>query len=222
MVSAGYGVSLKRGYKPGKEKPPLLHLLLDKSTAYLLLANFFSIALALIFNTSFLLIMAVYWIQSVIIGFFNFKRILSLRKFSTENFYINRKPATSTEETKHFVAFFFAIHYGFFHLVYGFIIFINYFGNSAAAINWLDFVFVLASGIAFFANHWFSFQHNVDRGRERQNIGTVMFFPYARIIPMHLTIVFAQTLFQAVLLPFLLLKTFADLIMHVIEHREFK
>lgn len=53
-----------------------------------------------------------------------------------------------------------------------------------------------------------------------------MLFPYARIIPMHLTIMFGGVLASVgnfshiVLLFFMLLKTIADLAMHSLEHAE--
>ena len=61
---------------------------------------------------------------------------------------------------------------------------------------------------------------------QKRNIGELMFFPYARIIPMHLTIIFGGIfLFSGiastfVLILFLGLKTVADLVMHFIEHKE--
>jgi hypothetical protein len=55
--------------------------------------------------------------------------------------------------------------------------------------------------------------------RNNPNIGTLMFLPYARIIPMHLTIVLALPLGGGALWFFVLLKTAADVIMHKVEHR---
>lgn len=55
----------------------------------------------------------------------------------------------------------------------------------------------------------------------------MMFFPYARIIPMHLTIIFGGMLSEwtfaakTTLALFMLLKTFADVIMHVVEKKGF-
>ena len=47
-----------------------------------------------------------------------------------------------------------------------------------------------------------------------------MFTPYLRIIPMHLTIILGATLGGgAGLIVFGILKTIADAIMHVIEHK---
>ena len=69
-------------------------------------------------------------------------------------------------------------------------------------------------------------KHNLEKDSERvPNIGTVMFFPYLRIIPMHLTIIFGGMFAKEstiVLLIFLGLKTFADVLMHVIEHSKLK
>ena len=48
-----------------------------------------------------------------------------------------------------------------------------------------------------------------------------MFFPYLRILPMHLTIIVGGAIGSAgtgALLFFLVLKTIADVIMHRIEH----
>jgi hypothetical protein len=73
----------------------------------------------------------------------------------------------------------------------------------------------------FLVNHAFSFVHNFRSDRSRKpNIGAVMFFPYARIMPLHLTILFGLFLARSVagVIFFLLLKSFADLVMHILEH----
>ena len=78
---------------------------------------------------------------------------------------------------------FFLVHYGIFHAAYAVFILI-----AAAAPYWPD---VIASGTAFFANHLFSYFMNRNRaGKRIPNIGSMMFFPYIRIIPMHVFIVF--------------------------------
>ena len=51
----------------------------------------------------------------------------------------------------------------------------------------------------------------------------MMFFPYARIVPMHLTIIFGSTDWgqRQSLALFLFLKLLADVIMHIVERKGF-
>ena len=112
---------------------------------------------------------------------------------------------------------FFLVHYGIFHLCY-LLFLMSGLGRRPPQL-WPA---LLCIG-TFLVNHLFSFLHNLERDRSRvRNLGRIMFFPYARILPMHLTILFgafAAYRVGAVIL-FLVLKTVADLIMHSIEHRE--
>jgi len=111
------------------------------------------------------------------------------------------------------------VHYGLFHAAYlAFLL-------SDARVGRADHLPLAASILAFFLNHAFSFRYNLEGDRQKvRNIGTLMFFPYARIIPMHLTIIFGFGLAKGTvpLLIFLVLKTFADLIMHAVEHAALK
>jgi hypothetical protein len=77
----------------------------------------------------------------------------------------------------------------------------------------------------FLLNHGFSYWKNRLSDMNRNiNLGTVFITPYARIIPMHLTIIIGFGLLMngssstLVLALFLVLKTFADVIMHNFEH----
>lgn len=188
--------------------------LTDPSIISLLVSNLIIITLAVVQRWEVSTVLWVYWMQSIIIGFFQFLRILSLKKFSTENFKINSQPALPTNNTKIFTAFFFLFHYGFFHFIYAIFLF-NFFTNQP-----LDFTYLFLGGLIFFLNHFFSYRQNkiIDE-HKIQNIGTLMFSPYARIVPMHLIIVFGAILGQSALLVFLLLKTLADLLMHTIKHK---
>ncbi|MFH1544833.1 MAG: DUF6498-containing protein [archaeon] len=196
----------------------------DSSSKVLILSNFITIILAVVFSWSLMIILWSYWLQSIIIGLFNFIRILSLKDFSVQGMEINNQPIKKpTQGIKIFIAFFFAFHYGFFHLVYSF--FLGAFTFASQTLSFTDFGFIFLSGIIFFFNHLFSFLHFKNKP-QKQNIGRIMFFPYARIFPMHLTIIFAGfflfsgTASAFVLVFFLALKTIADLIMHYIEHKE--
>lgn len=190
--------------------------LLDLSAATLIFSNLLVIVLALTQNWDVSTLLWVYWIQSIIIGFFQFFRILSLKNFSVENFTINHQSASPTSSTKLFSAFFFAFHYGFFHFIYAIFLY-NFFQNSSA----LNFQNLLLGSVIFFANHLFSFiQNRVQDEKLKPNIGTLMFQPYLRIIPMHLVLILGMILGnQGKLIFFLILKTLADLIAHIIKHK---
>lgn len=217
-------LSQAKGPKGANPKLSISEIVSDKSTIILLLSNIVTIFFAVSMNWSLVLVMWSYWIQSVVIGIFNFWRIWNLKDFSTKGFRINNRAVEPTKETKNFTAVFFAFHYGFFHFVYA--IFLAGFSLAevfeGGNIVGLDIALVLISGLIFFVGHRYSFKHNEDKGRKKHNIGTLMFFPYVRIIPMHLTIIGGAMLGGGAIIMFLALKTGADLVMHVIEHRLFK
>lgn len=198
----------------------------DPSFWGLILSNLFSIVMALLQGWDLHELMWVYWAQSVVIGLINFYRILSLKEFSTENFYINDRPVSPTPETRRNTAFFFLFHYGFFHL--GYLAFIwQEMPLSDADLPRIVFLVLCAMG--FMTAHGFSFVHNLGRDfKDRKpNIGTIMFYPYMRIVPMHLTIIIGGAAVESgpgtqALLLFMVLKTLADAGMHVVEHRLFQ
>lgn len=190
----------------------------DLSLWFLLFSNIVTIYFAVTENWNLSTIMWVYWFQSITIGFFNFIRILQLKEFSTEGFKINGQPAQPTQGTKIFTAFFFLFHYGFFH--FGYMIFLltgtftKVYGNAP---NFIELKYILLTALLFFINHIFSYFYNRPKDTKKQNIGSLMFYPYARIIPMHLTIISGSAFGDSLSL-FLVLKTFADVIMHIVEH----
>ena len=156
-------------------------------------------------------ILASYLLQSVIIGIFQAKKMSDLKVFSTDGLKINNRAVEPTPATQRTVVIFFLLHYGVFHAAYAAFI------SSEGRPYWPD---VLLSGAAFFANHLFSYVVNRNRASKRiPNIGSMMFFPYVRIIPMHAFIMLgAFVAGPHALVFFLLLKTLADEAMHAIEH----
>lgn len=193
------------------------HFQSDMSAVALVLSNLVTIGFAVVQRWDVSHVMLIYLGQSVVIGLFNWKRILDLKQFSTEGFRINNQPVQPTRKTQRQTAWFFAFHYGFFHFIY----FMFLFSERKALSSVLVFGTVVCI-LIFFANHLFSYLHNRKRDMNRKpNIGTIMFFPYARIIPMHLTIIFGSHCAEnsrGTLVLFLGLKTLADLIMHIVEH----
>lgn len=189
----------------------------DHSLLGLVVANALALAIAAYTHMTLRELLIVYWIQSVVIGVTSVIRMLKLEHFSTDNFKVNGQAVAPTPATKVRVAGFFALHYGFFHFVY--FIFLAFgakgqFGPLAP--------YVLCA-LAFAVNHAISLRHNLESDASGQpNIGTLMFLPYARVIPMHLMILsglaFTGGASAAVLLVFGVLKTLADALMHTVEH----
>jgi hypothetical protein len=187
--------------------------LFSKSELSLLAVNFGVIVFAVAGGWSLPTILASYWLQSVIIGLFQAKKMSDLKVFSSEGLKINGRAVEPTDATRWKVVLFFLVHYGVFHAAYAWFIL------SAGTPYWPD---VLLSGAAFFANHLYSYYVNRNNPPKRiPNIGSMMFFPYIRIIPMHAFIVFGGLVATShhALVFFLILKTLADEAMHALEHR---
>jgi len=189
------------------------------STGLLLLSNALTAILALVLRWPIETLLWPYWIQSVIIGWYSARRMLSLRQFSTEGLTVNDRPVPETVGAQRGMVAFFALHYGFFHAGYlGFLV-----GRTGDLSHW-DWIAFAVMAVSFVTSHGTSFRQNLEAdARGRPNLGTLMFLPYARIVPMHLMILFgtatmANEGWHAVLL-FSVLKTGADVVMHHVEHR---
>ena len=201
------------------KNPSANNIFSDPSLWTLLFSNLIAIYFATKEGWNLSSLMWVYWFQSIIIGFFNFIRILRLKEFSTDGFMINNQPAKPTHSTKVFTAFFFLFHYGFFHFAYLIFLTIGSLTKTlGGSINTTEFKSLLVVVFLFFLNHLFSYIYSQPKDTKKQNIGALMFYPYARIIPMHLTIILGLNYGHNVLFLFLGLKTLADIIMHIIEH----
>jgi hypothetical protein len=189
----------------------------DRSVALLLLANLVTLLLAVWQRWELAELLWIYWGQSVIIGWFNLQRIRSLERFSTAGLRMNGRAVAPTRKTRREVALFFALHYGGFHA--GYLVFL---ASDAHRPGPQALTGILLCIAAFYLNHRFSWRYHRAREAGRvPNIGNIMFFPYLRIIPMHLTILLGGALSGdslPVLVLFMLLKTAADVAMHVIEH----
>jgi len=194
----------------------------EQSALFLVLSNIFTIAVALLEKWDLSYVMWIFWGQSAVIGYYNWRRIRCLKEFSITGYTIYNQPAEPTRANKlqvaSYIALFFALHYGFFHLGYLVFLFVE-----SGDLSRSDMLGVLACIVIFALNHRFSFHQNLEKDlRRKPHILTVMIFPYARILPMHLTIIFGNqspSKTAGTLILFLSLKTFADLIMHLIEHR---
>ncbi len=196
----------------------------DDAAWWILGSNAFAILVALRDDGGLLALLWIFWCQSVVIGWFARQRMLALRRFSTEGLLVNDQPVLPTPETQRKTANFFAMHYGVFHLAY--LLFLGEMatGNGDAdlgRLDVLDWFFIATAATGFWHSHRESHRENVEADLARlPNIGSLMFLPYVRILPMHLAIILGATLGQGGgALLFGALKTGADLLMHKVEHR---
>ncbi len=143
------------------------------------------------------------------------------------NFIPSNKVNISPNDFNIILAIFFAFHYGFFHVVY--FIFILAFSASLTSFSSNSVLFLfdplfLISLIILFINHAFSEKYNSGDYLEK-SAHEIMFSSYARIVPMHLTLVFGTMLVFifnnhiAMLVLFLILKTIFDIKGHIAKHK---
>lgn len=188
----------------------------SNSTVALIGANTLTLALALWLDWSVSTLLWPYWLQNMVIGWYARKRMLALRDFSTEGFTSNDEPVPENEQGKRSTAGFFVLHYGFFHLVY--LIFLC---ALAPLTRFRDFIVVLACGFSYVVaqRKTFAEQSAIDAAG-RPNLGALMFLPYLRVLPIHMTIVLgAGRLGSAALVLFVVLKTLADIGLDRLDRR---
>ncbi len=186
--------------------------------------NIFAMVLATTESWSFSEILWTYWFQSILIGIINAYRMGTLKKFSTAGVTSNDQPVPETRQAQKEMTGFFVFHYGFFHFGYALFLINDMpisLSSPATAIS------LVLAFTGFIAAHVYSYKHNKlhDFKDSKPNLGTLMFYPYLRIIPMHLVIVFGlatDSVGLAGIIPFMIMKTFADAGMHAIEHRIFR
>ena len=192
----------------------------DYSLAALVATNLFALAVAWYTGMSLRDMMFVYWIQSVVIGVCSAIRIRKLHAFTSGGLLMNDQPVPETPAGKRQVASFFGLHYGIFHSMYlTFIVSSDKHYALGELGTWWGYALITLS---FIVTHAFSLRRNLESDISgRPNIATLMALPYARILPMHLTIVFGAKLGGTLPFAFLLfggLKILADCIMHVATH----
>lgn len=156
-----------------------------------------------------------YYFQSIILGFSYFFRIMTLKDYSVENFKIDGVQAEKSPKTKGCTGWFFLFHFGFFHFVYLIFLLTRYQHGIESTFFW-------TSILSFAAGECLSIIRQRNSAEQTTpNIGTLMFTPYLRIIPMHFFILLGGFISDSknVFLIFLILKTFSDVLMHIVVSR---
>ena len=155
-----------------------------------------------------------YWIQSVIVGWYARRRMLALDRFSTEGFTSSGRRVAEDDSGKRSTATFFALHYGCFHLAY-----LAFLCKEHPVADLRSIAVLVACGVSFGLSQreTYASQHAADL-RGRPNLGTLMFTPYLRVVPMHLAILAGVNATGGVALwVFCALKTLSDLLLDRID-----
>lgn len=198
-------------------RPPAQKKIWQDASLYLLIfSNLFTIFFAVRDDWSLITIAWVYWFQSVSMGVFNLIRILRLKEFSTENYKINKEQPPATLGTKLYSAVIFFITYGFLHLLYIEALLGLETSGSFGVFDEGARTYVYAAGFLFFLNHLITFFLSAPKDTAKQRIGDLMFYPFVRVLPMHLLPFIALQIAKTLPI-FLLIKTVTDATLHIIE-----
>lgn len=211
----------------------------DRALWAILASNALTLGVALWQDWGLLHLLWPFWVQSVVIGWYARRRMLALRAFCTEGMRINNRAVEPTPQTLRSTANFFAVHFGFFHVVYLVFLLAFTFGADPAGfinvtmegsgevrqvfigrVGALDLLVMAGLGWGFWRSHRLSHHEHLAADLSRvPKLGSLMMLPYARVLPMHLCIILGVVLpgGGAVWL-FGLLKIAADVLMHKVEH----
>lgn len=195
----------------------------DFSIVGIVAGNALGLWFALTQDWPIMLLLWPYWAQSLIIGWFARRRILALQQFSTANLFVGSKPVEATPEVRDQIAFFLALHFGIFHAVYfGFLLAGSLLTDAAQGIGLRDLGLLALLCLAFWIGQALDFRRVTAEDRSyTPSLGKLLLLPYPRVLPMHLIIICGAFIGggPVVLTLFVLLKTAADVTMHVLEQR---
>jgi len=182
----------------------------DPSFWILLLVNLYCIYYFEKNPEGFSTIIWAYWIQSVMVGLFNFLDLLTVRNAdmpNTSNMSNLMKKGSSSTGCS---AFFFLFHYQFFHVVYAIFLLTQFKGP-------IDFFFLTITWAVICLELTMTFIRNKRLQKTMSvNYGKLFMLPYLRIVPMHITILAPAFLGWKPSAVFLVLKMIADVIMYLI------
>ena len=199
------------------------------SSVYFLIAANIVPLLGILFNGwNYIDVLLIYWLESVIVGFYNILKILALKEKDYKDYII------ISIIKKMFSSIIFAAHFGGMVVLFGAMI---YLVTSVFTGIRPDIPKVLLRAwpaiLSLVISHGYSFIKNYYAGGERDktNIRILMIQPYLRLLGM-LAIIFIGAMLTGVvfikfrhplyfLVLFIILKTFVDLIGHIMERKKF-
>ena len=208
-----------------------------------MVANLFPLVGAVWFGWGVFDVLAVYWVESGVVGLLNVPKILLARGAggadSTFAATVNGRPLdlTGPDESALVdgprvyaanvpVATFFVVHYGIFWVVHGAFVLFGLPAFAGASVGVVDVGAALLGGAAMAVSHGGSFVVNFVGHEEYRDVSAdrQMFAPYGRVFVLHFTVVLGATLVVAFGSPVVLvallvaLKTGFDVLAHLREH----
>ena len=209
----------------------------------LVVANLLPLAGVLWFGWGVFDVLAVYWVESGVVGLLNVPKILLARGESegdaTFTATVNGRPLdlSGPDESALVdgprvyaanvpVAAFFVVHYGIFWVVHGVFVLFGLPAFAGASVGRVDVGAALLGGAAMVASHAGSFVVNFVGREEYRDVSSArqMSAPYRRVFVLHLTVVFGASLVVSFGSPVVLvallvaLKTGFDAVSHLREH----
>ena len=183
----------------------------DPAAWILLGTNLFILFHYIEFPGSIHTVIALFWLQSVLIGIFNVLDIFTVTHVVKDSYASN----WSAGGVKIHAGLFFFLHYGFFHAAYLVILI-----STVIDIRKIDWPFMIFSFWFLVAGSAIGFIHNKIRNRtQAAHIGNMFIMPYARIIPMHFVILVPAFLHVSAPMVFIICKIIADMVMHVVYQK---
>jgi hypothetical protein len=197
------------------------------TASWLLITNIITIAVALIegWNAGYVLI--VYWAQCSIIVFFNSIRIATSKKEMTPGGNKEYIWISNAFTALFYLSAYFAFNATLATFAFWFFI-INMLLTSETVITFEGFLqtmpMIAAVSAIFLANHAYSFYKNRDKDREKETLIRLIINPLIRITPIYLSIFMLVPLLfifgpYAGIISFMVIKTVADVAIHIVEHR---
>lgn len=189
----------------------LLRAIKLPSSVLLILVNLIPIIGIAVYKWNPYDIIILYWLENIVIGIYNFFRILLAKKVAESG----RKNSS--------YAFFFLFHYGGFNLILWMILAFTVLNESSFVLNH-DYTGLLVFFVALMISHGFSFFYNYIGKKEYLNVSAPlqMFGPYGRVVVIHLTILFGLGpsiyVSPSFIILFVILKIIFDLLAHANMH----
>jgi hypothetical protein len=208
----------------------------------LIVANIYPLIGVLFFGWTPGSILFLYWFETLIVGFFNVLKMIfaqgsELPEKAKDTIDaavpINERTYYYVNQALKFVMIpFFIIHFGGFSLGHGIFVFslVNNRLGGTAGLSLQEVTTEILGGVAMlFISHLLSFYINFIGKGEYKNATVNQLFsqPYARVVIMHLTLIFGMMLTMTLGSPFFMialfvvLKMVADVIAHLSERRKF-